>query len=416
MKNAKKFMVVIAGMVVFTCLADVLAQDWPQWRGPGRDGKLTGFLESQSWPKTLTQKWTVTIGSGDSSPVLADGKLYTFSRQDPNEVLYCMDPASGKILWADHYPAQFAASGPSARHPGTRSTPVVADSKICTLGIGGILSCLDADSGAVLWRKQSAADYLDTPYQFESSMSPLVVDGLCIVYIGGDGQGALVAFDLAIGQAKWKYAGDAPSPSSPVIMTVDGVRQIVTMSETAVIGVSLSDQTLLWSVPFKSRPVNSTTPVIDGQTVYVTGNNMGLMALKISQSDGKFTAETLWTNTDAAAGSRYTTPIARDGRLFGYASNNLACYNAKSGEILWTDTASRGQTAAILDAGSCLVAMAINGELIFYRPDEKQYTELAVYKVSDTEVWAHPILDGSRIFIRDKESIALWTMDKTSRP
>jgi len=411
MRNTNKVMVAIAGILILVSVGSVRALDWPQWRGPNRDGRLNGFVAPQSWPKELTQKWKVAVGIGDSSPVLVGNKLYAFGRRDADEVISCIDAVSGKTLWQEIYPAQYVVTGVSARHPGTRSSPVVADGKLCVLGVGGILSCVDAATGKVLWRKQSAADYLDTAYQFESSMSPIVVDGLCIAYIGGKGQGALIAFDLASGQAKWKCAGDAPAPSSPVIMTVDGVRQIVTINEKQVIGVSLADQAILWQVPFKARPVNTTTPVIDGQTVYVTGQGMGTLAIKVIKKEGAFAAEPVWTNSDAQAGSTFTTPVLRDGLLFGYAATKLLCLSAQTGKVLWADTAARGQSAAIVDAGSCLIALAVNGELSIYLPNDKQYVELAHYKVGDPEIWAHPIVADKSIFIRDKESITLWAME-----
>jgi outer membrane protein assembly factor BamB len=411
MRNAGKSIATIAGIVILAGVGSVWAQDWPQWRGPNRDGKLSGFVAPPSWPKELTQKWKVTVGVGDSSPALVGNKLYTFGRREDNEVISCIDAVTGKVLWQEIYPAQFIVTGVSARHPGTRSSPVVADGKLCVLGVGGILSCLDVATGKVLWRKQSAADYLDTAYQFESSMSPIVIDGLCVVYVGGKGQGALIAFDLASGQAKWKYTGDAPAPSSPVIMTADGVRQIVTINEKQVIGISLADQTLLWQVPFKARPVNTTTPVIDRQTVYVTGQAMGTLAIKVVKKEGKLVAESVWTNSDTQAGSTFTTPVLRDGLLFGYAATKLLCLSAETGKVLWADTAARGQSAAVVDAGSCLIALAVNGELSVYLPSDKQYMELAHYKVGEPEIWAHPVVTGKSIFIRDKESVTLWAME-----
>ena len=142
-------MAAVAGIVILVGASSVLAQDWPQWRGPNRNGKLSGFAAPASWPKELTQKWKVPVGVGDSSPALVGNKLYAFGRQDANEVISCIDAVSGKVLWQEIYPAQFVATGPSSRHPGTRSSPIVVEGKLCVLGIGGILSCVDAATGII---------------------------------------------------------------------------------------------------------------------------------------------------------------------------------------------------------------------------------------------------------------------------
>jgi outer membrane protein assembly factor BamB len=313
---------VIPLIMILASATLVWAQDWPQWRGAHRDGKLTGWVAPSSWPQALSKKWTMPVGLGDSSPVLAENRLYIHSRQDAEEVVSCIDPVNGTLLWQQAYPAEMVASGPSASHPGPRSTPVIVNGKLITLGIGGILSCFDAATGTLLWRKQSAADYLNTPYQFESSMSPIVVNDECIVYIGGDEQGALIGFSMADGQPRWKYSGGAPAPSSPMIMTVDGIPQIVTLSEKNVFAVSLQDHSLLW-----------------------------------------------------------------------------------------TNNSVRGPHASIVDAGSCLFALGINGELVAYQSNGEEYRQLAGYQVSAAEIWAHPLISEKRIYIRDKDSVTLWMIE-----
>jgi outer membrane protein assembly factor BamB len=408
----------VAGLVILIGIGNVSAQDWPQWRGPNRDGKLTGFSAPATWPKELTQKWKIEVGLGDATPAFAAGKLYAFGRKDANEVVTCIDAANGKVLWTSSYPADYVVSGPPAGHPGPRSSPIVADGKVCTLGVGGILSCFDAATSKLLWRKQSDADYMGTPYHFESSMSPIVVDGTCIVYVGGKpqgapvGQGAIVAFDLAGGQAKWKCDCNVPAPSSPVVATLGGVKQLVTINGSQVIGVGLADHTVLWQVPFKARPTSSTTPVIDGETVIVTGETFGTVGIKVTKAGDKFTAEQAWANKDAQAGCTFTTPVLRDGLLFGYAATKLCCLSVKDGKVLWADTVTRGRSAAIVDAGSCMIALPLNGELLVYLPTDKQYTEMARYKVGDpdpkAEIWAHPILSGKNIFVKDKTSVTCW--------
>lgn len=411
MTNVWALKVAVAGIMIAAGVGSVAAQDWPQWRGPNRDGKLAGFVSPQNWPKELTWKWKVAVGKGDSTPALVAGRLYAFGRFDANEVVRCLDAATGNVLWQDTYPANFMPDGPSSSHPGPRATPAVADGKVCVLGVGAILSCLDAATGKLLWRKQSDADYLGTPCRFESSTSPMIVDGLCITHVGGDGKGSLIAFDLATGQPKWVYRGDGAAPASPVLMTVDGDRHIVTFTETSLIGVRLADRTLAWQVPFQAKPANSTTPVIDGSTVIVTGQGVGTLAFKVARKDGGFTASPLWSNTDARAGSYFTTPVLRDGLLFGYLNSKLACLSARTGEILWSDTTARGHTAALVDAGACLMALSLKGDLVVYRPADTQYVELACYKVAEPELWAHPVIAGKNIYIRDADSITLWTIE-----
>src|SRR5664279_4685719 len=351
--------------------ADVVTDDWPQWRGPQRDGKAAGFKAPEKWPGRLTQKWKVVVGVGDSTPALVGGKLYAFGRQDADEVIQCLDFANGMAVWENRYPAGHVVTGPPARHPGTRSSPAVADNKICTLGVGGTLSCLDAQNGKVLWRKQSADDYQGVPYPSDASMSPLVEGGMCIVHLGGKTNGALFAFDLVNGSPKWKWTGDGPaSSSSPVIMTVQSAKQLVTLTAKSVVGLNLADGKLLLQIPFEAVEGNNTTPVVDGQTVIYTGQGKGTFAVRIQGLGGDYTVTPLWTNKQI--GTRFTTPVLKDGLLYGY-NGHFSCANAETGTTLWEDATNRGNSAALVDAGSIILALTVNSELTAFKPSDKEY-------------------------------------------
>jgi outer membrane protein assembly factor BamB len=193
-------------------------------------------------------------------------------------------------------------------------------------------------------------------------------------------------------------------------MTVDGTRQIVTLSEKKLIGVSLADGTLLWEVPFEAERGNNTTPVVDGQTLFLTGIGKGVVAMKVAKQDDKFAANKVWSNDSTQLGARFNTPVLKDGMLFGF-NDKFYCLNAQTGEMLWIDTVSGGQSAAIVDTGSVMIALTLKGELLVYEPSGKQYTERARYKVAETETWAHPIITGNRIFVRDKDSVTLWSIE-----
>jgi outer membrane protein assembly factor BamB len=409
MKKPERSIGVVLCCVLLVCAGRGIAQDWPQWRGASRDGKVAGFTAPQAWPKALTQKWQVQVGSGDATPALVGDKLYVFARQGADEVTLCLDVGSGKEQWKDKYAAQ-AVTGAAGRHPGPRSSPAVAGGKVVTLGVGGVLSCLDAATGAVTWRKDPFPRIVP---RFFTAMSPLIIDGMVIAHLGGPGNGAILAFDLATGEQKWKWADEGPDYASPVLLTVEGMKQIVTLTEKSVVGVGAADGKLLWRIPFatRRRAYNAATPIVDGQTVIFTGAGRGTRAVKIGKTQDGFAAKELWSNPDLA--TQYNTPVLKDGLLFGLSERGkLFCIDAKTGQTAWIDATRHGRGfGAVLDAGSVLLALPNNSELIAYKPSGKQYAELARIKVADTPTYAHPVVAGNRVFVKDRDTVTMWTIE-----
>jgi outer membrane protein assembly factor BamB len=408
MKDASRKKVVLVGCVALIFASCVLAQDWPQWRGPNRDGKLSGFTTPQQWPAELTQQWKTTVGYGDSTPALVGDKLYVFARQGEEEVTICLDAADGKELWKDKYTAQ-AVTGPAARHPGPRSSPAVADGKVVTLGVGGVVSCLDAATGKLVWRKDPFPKIVP---RFFASFSPIIVDGMAIVYLGGQGNGALIAYNLAGGDEKWRWADEGPDYGSPVLFTVEGTRQIVTPTEKSIVGISVADGKLLWQFPFQpqGRAYNAPTPIVDKQSIIVTGMGRGTKCLKIEKQGNGFAVKELWSNSDLA--TQFNTPVLMDGLLFGISGrNNLFCIDAQTGQTAWTDATIRGSSGfgAIVGAGSSLILLTNDSDLIVYKPDGDAYSEIKRYRVAETETYAHPAISGNRIYIKDQDAVTMWT-------
>ena len=400
---------VLMGCVIVIAISCALGEDWPQWRGPNRDGKVIGFTAPLKWPKELTQRWKTMVGLGDASPGLVGEKLYVFTRQGNEEVTLCLDASSGEELWKDKYAAQ-AVTGPASRHPGPRSSPAVAEGKVVTLGVGGVFSCLDAGTGKVVWRKDPFPKIVP---KFFTAMSPIIVDGMAIAHLGGKGNGAIMAYDLDTGNEKWKWAVESPEYASPVLLTVEGTKQIVTLTEKNIVGIGAAEGKLLWQLPFvpKGRAYNAATPIVEGQTVIYTGAGRGIKAVKIEKQADRFTAKELWSNPDIAP--QFNTPVLKDGLLFGLSNRGkLFCVNAKTGQSAWTDTAQHGRGfAAIVSAGSCLLALPNTSELIVFKPQSKKYSEIVRYKVSDTPTYAHPIISGARVFVKDQDSVAMWIIE-----
>jgi outer membrane protein assembly factor BamB len=410
MKTANLLIRAMVGGLVLISATCAFAQDWPQWRGADRDGKVTGFSAPESWPKELTQKWKVTVGAGDATPALVGDRLYVFARQGDDEVTLCLDAASGDELWRDKYAAE-AVTGAAGRHPGPRSSPAVADGKVVTLGAGGVLSCLDAATSKVVWRKDP---YPKVVPRFFTATSPIIVDGMAVSQLGGKENGAIIAYDLATGEQKWQWTEEGPEYASPALLTVDGTKQIVTLTEKSIVGVGLADGKLLWRLPFAParRAYNAATPIIDGQTVIYTGAGRGTKAVKIEKEADGFAAKELWSNPDLAP--QFNTPVLKGGLLFGLSDGgNLFCINALTGQTAWTDATERGRGGfgAIVDAGSVILALPSDSELIAFKPSGEEYVEQARIKVADMQTYAHPVIAGNRVFVRDQETVAMWTIE-----
>ncbi len=410
MKNTNLFSALVVGCMILICATCALAQDWPQWRGANRDGNVASFTVPEKWPTELTEKWTVTVGTGDATPALVGDKVFVFARVGENEVISCLDAGSGKMLWERPYPAQ-AVTGAASRHPGPRSSPAVADGKIATVGVGGVLYCLDAATGNVAWH---ADPFPKVVPKFFTSSSPIIVDGMVIAHLGGAGNGAIIAYELATGNEKWRWAGEGPDYASPALLTVEGTKQVVTLTEKSIVGIGASDGKLLWQLPFlpQRRAYNAATPIINGQTVIYTGAARGCKAVKIEKEGDGFVAKELWSNPELAP--QFNTPVLKDGLLFGLSDRgNLFCINAETGQTAWTDATSRDRSGfgAIVSAGSVMLALPSSSELIVFKPSGKEFSELARIKVANTPTYAHPLIAGNRIFVKDQDALALLTIE-----
>lgn len=390
-------------ILIFTAYSN--AQDWPQWRGINRDGNISAFKTPSTWPTELHPEWKITVGFGDAGPVLVGNKLYVFTRQGNDEVLLCLDAASGKELWQNKYPA-IEVTGPAATHPGPRSTPVVADGKIVTLGVGGVLSCLDASGGKLLWRKENPSGQVP---KFFTAMSPIIVDGMCVAYVGGNEEGTVYALDLNSGIEKWKWTGEGPTYSSPEMMNVEGKKQLVFVTSKRMIGLDVADGKLLWQVeaPSQNRFYNAATPVVSGQTVFLTGLGSGTKAFKIAKQGDNFVPEELWNNPDL--GTKYNTPVIQGGFMYGLSNGRkFYCLDVAKGQTMWTDTLMNSDFGAMVNCGSAIMALPSNSNLIFFKPTEKAYSELMRIKISDKPVFATPVIQENKIYVKEAENLALY--------
>lgn len=398
----------LAGLVVCTW-TNLGAQDWPQWRGPNRNAHVTGFNAPTTWPDKLTRKWKVEVGTSDSTPALVGDRLYVFSRQNDEEIVRCLNATDGSEIWKSQYQSG-AAEGPARRHPGPRSSPTVAEGKVVTYGVRGILSCFDADTGELVWRKD---DFPGDWPRFFTSSSPLVVNGMCIAQLGKAENGGVVAYDLNSGKENWRWTGDGPAYASPVLLAAGGTEMIVAETNSKVVGLAVNTGELLWETTFtaQGRSYNAATPIVDGSRLILCSSGQGTTAAKLEEQGNSFVLEQLWNEKDNSV--QFNTPVLKDNLLYGLSQRgDLFCKDATTGNTLWIhETNERGGFGSIVDAGSVMVALGPSAELVFFEPARESFHQLASYKVSDTETYAHPVLSGNRVFIEDQNSVTLWIVE-----
>jgi RNA polymerase sigma factor (sigma-70 family) len=387
--------------------------DWPQWRGPNRDGVVHGVTAPAKWPKTLTEEWQVEVGKGVASPVVVGGNVYVFTRQEDNhEVVWCLDLRSGKQIWRSKpYPAPYKPGGgedSATADQRPRSTPAVAGGRVYTLGMSGVLSCLDARTGGLLWRKEfKALSYGGT--------SPLVADGLCIVHVGDEKTGGLTAFDAASGEVKWCYAeGSRPSSASPILVTLAGERQVVTFTGWGLLGVSAATGKKLWALnTFSPHGSLILTPVRYKDLLIAAGNNEPPCAIRLEKGDKGITAKEVWKAKGLSL--HMSTPVLAGDLLFGMSTRNGGCFfclDANSGKTLWESDGRQGGHASILNAGSVVLFLTSAGRLIVVKPSATAYEPIAEYRVSDRCTDAHPVFLGDRILIKDHTTLRSFRIEQ----
>ena len=390
-------------------VAAPLAADWPQWRGANRDGVTLDFTVPKTWPATLKETWKVTVGEGHSSPVTSEGRIYVLARQGEDEVVLCLDPSKGKELWRTSYPAAYTMNPAATGHgKGPKSTPVVSGGKLFTFGINGVLSCFDAKSGKLNWRKEFSKQYPNTSPLYGTAMSPIVANGLCIVHVGGHDKGALTAFDVETGAVKWANAEDGPAYSSPVLATLAGEAQLVTYTQSNVVGISAATGKLLWKMANKvPYDVNSVSPVVYKDLVIFSIHEKGVGAVRLSRQGDHLVPQEMWRN--AAYESFMNTPVLAGNRLAGFSykkKGQFFCLVADTGKMLWESAGRMGENAAILNAGDLFFFLTDEAKLFVLKSDATSFAPVKEYQVASSPTWAHPVLLRNYILVKDKTSLA----------
>jgi outer membrane protein assembly factor BamB len=405
-KSSKPLFVV---PIVFAAITSIAA-DWPQWRGPNRDGFVADASIPQSWPKTLRTEWKLPVGIGHASPVAANGKIYVFARQNDEEVLRALDAATGKEIWKSSLPVAYEMHPAAVGHgKGPKATPVVKLGNVYTFGIAGVLSCHDAQTGKVKWRHDFSKTYPKTSPLFGTAMSPLVDDGLLIAHVGGHDKGALTAFEAETGKIKWTNDADGPAYSSPIVVTLAGVRQLVTFMQKDFVGVDFATGKTLWKLPSKTQyDENCNTAVSYKDLLIFSREEQGLAAIRLAKEGNEMIPKVVWINKESEL--YLNSPVLQGKLVVGMTARQKGQFfavDAETGKTVWQSPGRMGENAAILNLGDKVLLFLTNDANLIVQPAEaKTYAPVAQYTVASSPTWAHPLVLGRRILIKDETSLA----------
>jgi outer membrane protein assembly factor BamB len=395
------------------------AEDWPRFRGIRFDGisQETGLLKE--WPKDgPKQLWKAELFGGFSSVVVAGGRLFTQTKDKNQEVVVCLDAATGNEVWRHRYDCDYGAhptftgGGMPSSRTGPRATPAVDGDRVFTLGATGILLCVEAKTGKEVWHQ----DLLkiagrDCPTHGYSGC-PLVVGDRIYVQPGGTQGKSIAALDKRDGSVVWQALDDPPGQSSPIWAEVRGAPQVIFFTGKGAIGVAPQDGKLLWRYPWSTRfDLNIATPIYaDGQVFISSNYGSGGAVFRLTDKEEP---ETVWKTL--AMHNHFSTSVLYQGHLVGFSEQRLRCVDFKTGKVTW-DKTGLGRGSLVIADGH-LILLGDHGELVLAKPNPVEYTVVSQCQVFDkgTLTWTVPVVSGGRLFVRSQNALLAFDLRREGK-
>ncbi len=376
--------------------------DFPRFLGSQMNNHVSGTQLPEGWfdrkPKEI---WRRSLGEGWSSFAVVGGFAFTMEQRGQLETTLCYELKTGKPVWVHQEEVRFEES---MGDDGPRSTPTVSDGRVFSLGATGILNCLDARTGKVIWGKDVLAAVGHDVPQWAKSGSPLVVDGKVVVTLGSKAEKNLAAFEVATGKLVWR-SGDYPSSyASPVVAELAGKRQIVALQQTSVDGYDLESGAILWSFPIGNAQSNCASPMIVDDTVITSGGyGYGTHRIQIIRNGDDFEAKELWHSRKLKA--KFADLLVHQGHLYGLNEGRMVCLDLEDGKAAWRGSNfGHGQ---LLGVGDHAIIQHEDGAISVMALNSDQETIVNEFEALDHRTWNHPVVAGNFLLLRnDREAIA----------
>jgi outer membrane protein assembly factor BamB len=398
-----------APLFVFLISIAAYGDDWPQWRGPNRDGLSleTGLLPS--WPAGGPPLvWKATgLGAGYSTVTIDGGRMFTLGAARDVEYLIALDARTGKELWRTRLGRRYENN----RGDGPRGAPTVDGARVYALGGSGDLASVEAATGKVIWHVNLLSRFSAGNISWGISESPLVLSDRVLVNAGGRG-GSLVALGKNDGSTLWATESDEAGYSSAVVAEIRGVRQAVFFTGERVLGVRVDDGSVLWSYRrVSNRTANVATPIVRGNFVFVSSDyGTGCALLEIQGDSSGMSAREVYFHQDMK--NHHATSVLVDDTLFGFSSSILTALDFETGEVLWRDR-SVGKGSLVVADGR-LYLFGENGVAGLAEATREGYRETGRFELqtSGSPTWSHPVVANARLYLRDQDTLYCYDVKK----
>lgn len=384
---------------------------WTDFRGPGRDGHYRERPIRTAWPaQGLTPVWKQPVGGGYASFVVAGGRAFTIEQRRDQEVVAAYDVPTGREVWTNQWPAAFSEL---MGGDGPRATPTWSDGRVYALGALGELRCLDEATGRTQWRINILEDNGATNVQWGMSASPLIVDDTVVVLPGGPNGRSVVAYDRRTGARVWSAVDDRQAYSSPMLVTLGGVRQILVLSASRLMGLTPENGRVLWEHPWVTQfDVNAAQPLVVGpDRVFISsGYGVGAAVLELARGGDAFTVREVWRNIRMK--NQFTSSVLHEGFVYGLDEAILACVDVATGDLKWKG--GRYGYGQVMLASGHLIVLTEDGDMALVRATPERHQELVRFTVLDGKTWNHPAMSGGYLLVRNLKDMAAFDLRRPS--